>query len=91
MDDDLGRLRDRLMDVFNLNLSDDQIKKLLVLCPRWDGILDTLGETEVMNSICNYFIGMKVPTFGDTKDYKDRFFQEISNKIESVKLFIHGA
>lgn len=85
---DFNRIRDRVLDVFDIEVSDKQIKKLLTLCPDWDGIMDTLGESEVMGAICRHFIGMSVPMYGSPQEYKDAFWKKAEESKEAVIKFI---
>ena len=85
---DLDRLHDRIVDVFDIDVTDNQINKIVSLFPDWDGIVDTLGEEEIMDLICQHFIGMEVPMYGSSKEYKLAFREAVKNKKRRFESFI---
>ena len=74
---DLARLHDVIFNVFEVSVTDSQIQKLFKLTEIWDGDCDTLGLSEFMDCITKYFINMKLPMYGSSKEYKDKFWSEI--------------
>lgn len=86
---DLARLHDALLDVFEVNVTNSQIKKLLSLCPDWDGETDTCSLDDVINTITNHFVGMNVPMYGDSLTYKDGFWTAIKDKKTDFLNFIN--
>lgn len=88
--DDLDRLHDVLLDVLSINVTDEQIAKLVTLCPDWDNILDTLGREQIIDTICLHFVGMKVPMYGSPDEYKKEFWQKIKDKRSDIELFLNS-
>lgn len=89
-ENDLARLHDALFGVFGVNVTNAQIKKLLTsLCPQWDGETDTCGIDDTLDNICQHFVGMNVPMYGDSQKYKDNFWQAIKDKKTDFLNFIN--
>lgn len=88
-ENDFNILHDCIYDAFGLDLSKEQIDKLLILCPKWDGITDTLGKQEVVDTIANHFIGMNFPIYGDTEEYKNHFYNSLERQKEIIEKFIN--
>lgn len=87
---DLARLHDRIIDVFDVNVTNHQIEKLFELTPDWDGECDTLGGSQFMNYITKHFINMEIPMYGSPKEYKDKFWSEIERVKPLFVEFIGG-
>ena len=85
---DVNTLIDTINNVFNVEVTEPQLEKLLTLCPDWDGIVDTLGRGDVIDSICQHFIGMDVPMYGSPQEYKDTFYDQIERSKKHFLEFI---
>lgn len=85
-----NRLHDAILDVFNVDVTNEQINRLLTLCPTWDGIADTLGIDEVMDSICVHFIKRPMVTYGSSAVEKEQFGQAIQKVQPSFLAFINN-
>lgn len=86
--EDLDILRDLFYNVLDIETTDDQISKLLTLCPDWDGITDTVGREEVADTVCLHFLGMEVPMYGSPEKYKKDFKAKLKEKKEDIIKFI---
>lgn len=79
---ELNILHDRIYDIYDVSCTHVQIKKLLTLC-RNEQVID-----DVLDSICLHFLGMKIPMYGSTQDYKDIFWKAIETNKEKFLTFI---
>ena len=88
---DLDYIHDGIIDLLDgvvEHVTDEQIGKLLTLCPEWDGIVDTLGKGEILDAISQHFVGMDVPTGIKGDDYFNKFYKAIQDKKEEILKFI---
>lgn len=88
---DLDYLHDGIIDLLDgiiEDVTDEQIGRLLTLHPTWDGIADTLGKGEVLDAISQHFVGRDVPMNGDTKEYIDKFYNDLKDKKQEIINFI---
>lgn len=86
---DLNQLQDVIVDIFNVNVNHSQIEKLLTITFNFDGVVDTLGRDDFADDICKHFIKMRVPRYGDSKEFKDKFWLEIENSKSNFIEFIN--
>lgn len=82
-------LQDAVFDTFGESLNKSQLDKLIKLHPGFDGIMDTFGRDEIMDSICVYFIQMAVPTYGCSAEYEAEFNQKIVDRKLVFKEYVN--
>lgn len=72
-------LHDAVFDTFDESLSNLQLDRLIALHPNFDGTMDTMGRDDIMDSICFYFVQMKVPSYNSGGQYEKEFCQKIKD------------
>ena len=87
-DNSLAHIHDRIWDIFHIHVTHDQIAKLLELDPDYDGTADTHIISDLMNVICDKFIGMDIPTYGSSEDYKQEFWAKVEIFTDDLVKFI---
>lgn len=85
---DIDSLRDCIFQMFNLDINQTQLKKLLEVTPNWDGHADTLGRDRFLDDICAHFMGMSCPTYGSSEGVKRRFDDLLPDARKEIKNFV---
>jgi hypothetical protein len=87
---ELSQLHDAVLGVFGIRPSNKEIGRLIELCDDWDGETDTLGREGFVNEVANHFVGMDVPTFGSTREHKEKFWLKVEGTIPAIERYLKG-
>lgn len=87
---DYNYLYDGIYGLFGIQPTDAQIRKLLKLCPTWDGCVDTMSRDIILESIAKYFIGMSVPKYMNTRHYYQSFYRRVEDNRDKIMEFLNA-
>ena len=86
IDVDYPRVHDKILDCFDISITKEHLVKLLKLCD--NNSLDY--PDDIVSDIIYYFTNQRIPTYGDSEEYKNRFWKNVENKKEEFISFINS-
>ncbi len=77
---DVNRIKDVVYGLFKIKALDIQIQNLVNSFPEWDCDTDTIGIDQLSSMITKKMINKKLPTYGDSQEYKESIWKELEDK-----------
>lgn len=87
---DVDRIKCGIHGLFDININDKQFKTLINIFKYWDCRTDSLSLDELFDMIGDKFIGIKPPRYGDSDEYKARYWEIVNSNRNGIIKYLNS-